>query len=176
MINPKIEFTKVRDVKTPNRANPSDAGIDFFIPNFTEEFFQDLKEKNKKNNISYEVKEGELYITLAPLAQICIPSGIKTIIHDLNTFLQATEKSGVAVKHNLLVGANAIDPQYRGEIHINLFNCSNEYVTISTNEKIVQFIHRQFISTELSEISNDEYNNYGSTSRGEGGFGSTGSF
>jgi hypothetical protein len=28
----KVYFTKVRDVKTPNRANQHDAGTDFFVP------------------------------------------------------------------------------------------------------------------------------------------------
>lgn len=28
-----FKFCKVRDVKTPNRANPTDAGLDFFVPN-----------------------------------------------------------------------------------------------------------------------------------------------
>ena len=28
-----MKISKIRDVKTPTRANPTDAGIDFFVPN-----------------------------------------------------------------------------------------------------------------------------------------------
>lgn len=41
-----IKFLKFREVKSPNRAFPSDAGIDFFIPKFDKRFIEDLKEKN----------------------------------------------------------------------------------------------------------------------------------
>jgi hypothetical protein len=44
----RIQFTKIRDVKSPNRANAHDAGTDFFIPEWTESFYNDLLEKNKK--------------------------------------------------------------------------------------------------------------------------------
>lgn len=43
--NRKIQFTKIRDVKSPNRANLNDAGMDFYIPNYSEEFLNDLKAK-----------------------------------------------------------------------------------------------------------------------------------
>ena len=34
--NRKIQFTKIRDVKSPNRANLNDAKINFYIPNYSE--------------------------------------------------------------------------------------------------------------------------------------------
>ena len=42
-----IKFLKVREVKDPNRAHTTDAGIDFYVPKFTKKFIEDLKEKNK---------------------------------------------------------------------------------------------------------------------------------
>jgi len=41
-----IKFLKIRDVKSPSRANQFDAGIDFYIPRFKSSFIKDLKEKN----------------------------------------------------------------------------------------------------------------------------------
>jgi len=41
-----IKFLKVRKVKSPTRAFEFDAGIDFFVPEFTKLFIRDLKEKN----------------------------------------------------------------------------------------------------------------------------------
>ena len=56
--NRKIQFTKIRDVKSPNRANLNDAGMDFYIPNYSEEFLNDLKAKNTANNLQY-ILDGE---------------------------------------------------------------------------------------------------------------------
>jgi dUTPase len=41
-----IKFLKTRKVLSPSRAFPFDAGIDFFVPEFTVRFIKDLKEKN----------------------------------------------------------------------------------------------------------------------------------
>lgn len=178
MINNTIEFTKIRDVKSPVRANQNDAGIDFFIPNYSSQFFKDLESKNEGNNITYvyvnKNNESELEIILAPHAQVNIPSGIKVNILDKNTYLDANNKSGVATKYRLDVGAKVVDADYQGEIHLNLINTSNEYITIRTGQKIVQFIHKEYIKTNLIEISNEEYNKLEKTDRGAGGFASTG--
>ena len=42
-----IKFLKTREVKTPTRGYPTDAGIDLYVPKFTSSFLKDLKEKNK---------------------------------------------------------------------------------------------------------------------------------
>lgn len=44
--NEVIKFLKVRDVISPSRAYEYDAGIDFYVPKFSKEFIEDLKEKN----------------------------------------------------------------------------------------------------------------------------------
>jgi len=41
-----VKFLKIRDVKSPDRANQYDAGIDFYVPRFKAPFIKDLKEKN----------------------------------------------------------------------------------------------------------------------------------
>lgn len=175
----RIQFTKIRDVKSPNRANAHDAGTDFFIPEWTDSFYKDLLEKNKNNKITYQPiidEQGDevLEMTLAPNAQINIPSGIKVNILDKNTYLDANNKSGVATKYRLVVGAKVVDADYQGEVHLNLINTSDEYVSIRTGQKIVQFIHKEFINTEWEEITTDEYNSLDATDRGTGGFASTG--
>jgi dUTP pyrophosphatase len=175
----RIQFTKIRDVKSPCRANKHDAGTDFFIPEYTQSFFEDLLTKNRNNNLSYNDRFDEdgnkyLEITLAPHAQINIPSGIKVNIFDKNTYLDANNKSGVATKYRLVVGAKVVDADYQGEIHLNMINTSNEFVIIRTGQKIVQFIHKEYIDTDWMEITNDEYNSIETSDRGAGGFGSTG--
>ena len=179
--NRKIQFTKIRDVKTPNRANLNDAGMDFYIPNYSEEFLNDLKAKNTTNNLQYilDGEDGEnpnytLRIIIPAGEQINIPSGIKVNILDKNTYLEANNKSGIASKYHLVVGASVVDADYQGEVHLNLINTGNTDVEVFSGMKIVQFIHKYYINTDLEEISNDEYNSLKASDRGSGGFSSSG--
>ena len=179
--NRKIQFTKIRDVKSPNRANLNDAGMDFYIPNYSEEFSNDLKAKNKANNLQY-ILDGEdgkntnytLRIIIPAGEQINIPSGIKVNILDKNTYLEANNKSGIASKYHLVVGASVVDADYQGEVHLNLINTGNTDIEVFSGMKIVQFIHKYYIHTDLEEISNDEYNNLKASDRGSGAFSSSG--
>lgn len=176
--NKKIEFTKIRDVKSPNRANMHDAGTDFYIPNYTNEFIKDLQEKNKGRKIQYQLafdNSGDeiCEITIDPGEEINIPSGIKVNILDKNTYLEANNKSGVATKYHLLVGASVVDADYQGEIHLNVHNVWHSPVTIITGQKLVQFIHKYYIDTDWSEISNEDYDKIEESDRGAGAFGST---
>ena len=177
-MNKGIQFTRIRDVKAPKRANKHDAGTDFFIPNYTKEFARVLLEKNKNARILYQMTVGdggeEMEIQIFPHEQINIPSGIKVNILDKNTYLEAENRSGVAAKYKLVTGAKVIDADYQGEIHLNLINTSNDIVKIRTGQKIVQFIHKEYIDTDWSEISNEEYDSIEVSDRGTGGFASTG--
>ena len=175
----RIQFTKIRDVKSPARANSNDAGMDFFIPYYNEFFIDDLKAKNINNDISIKVTVDEqgdeiAELTLAPHAQINIPSGIRVNILDKDTFLLAQNKSGVATKYRLVVGACVVDADYQGEVHLNLINTSNEKVVLRTGQKIVQFIHLPYIKSELEEITHEQYAAIGVSDRGTGGFASSG--
>lgn len=177
--NKRIEFTRIRDVKAPNRANKHDAGTDFYVPEYSEEFLAILKEKNAANKLSYETEKDENgnveHIIIVPGGeQINIPSGIKVNILDKNTYLDANNKSGVATKFHLTTGAKVVDADYQGEVHLNMMNVGNTPVKIKYGMKIVQFIHKYYIDTEWSEISNEQYNNIEVSDRGAGGFSSTG--
>ena len=179
--NRKIQFTKIRDVKSPNRANLNDAGMDFYIPNYSEEFLNDLKEKNKENKLQYilDGEDGEnsnytLRVIIPAGEQINIPSGIKVNILDKNTYLEANNKSGIASKYHLVVGACVVDADYQGEVHLNMLNVGNKDVELVSGMKIVQFIHKYYINTDWEEITVDEYNNLEESDRSSGGFGSSG--
>ena len=176
--NRKIQFTKIRDVKSPNRANLNDDGMDFYIPNYSEEFLNDLKIKNTANSLQY-ILDGEnpnytLRIIIPAGEQINIPSGIKVNILDKNTYLEANNKSGIATKYHLVVGASVVDADYQGEVHLNLINTGNTDIEVFSGMKIIQFIHKYYIHTDLEEISVDEYNSLKASDRGDGGFSSSG--
>ena len=143
-----MKLSKIRDVKSPVRANKTDAGIDFFIPyEFTEKVLQ-------------------------PSESILFPSGIKVNVPE-GFALVAFNKSGVAVKRKLYAGACVVDHGYQGEVHINLTNVGQEPQTLRPGEKILQFLLLPLGSPDVELVS--ENNLYESSSdRGVGGFGSTG--
>ena len=165
-----IEFLKTREVKEPKRSY-GDAGVDIYIPTKTEEFVEVLKEKNKNIDIINNS------ILINPFEDILIPSGLKSYFTE-DTALISLNKSGIATKKKLVVGAQVIDSTYRGEIHIHLINTSNEIVSIDFDSKIVQLVPFFIDSGEIvtrNNISAEEF--YGEsydTARGEKGFGSSG--
>jgi dUTPase len=163
------------DVKAPER-DYGNAGIDFFIPNHTEEFAKAFEEKN---NSAYLLKgdDGNYFIRIFPHDRVNIPSGIRSFI-PVNVALEAQNKSGIAAKKGLVYGASVIDANYQGIIHLNMINTTNKEVDIPLGTKIVQFIPR-LIDTSAIEVYNDIsfeefYKDFEFSNRGEGAFGSTG--
>lgn len=143
-----FKYTKVREVKSPNRGTPESAGTDFYLP---EEY-------------------GEVYIQ--PGQSIKIKAGIKLILPTGYCMLMVN-KSSLGVK-GLVVGAQLVDEDYRGEIHINLINTSqHESFTFKGGDKMTQGILLPYPNSNPMEIDSEEYMAYGPTIRGEGGFGST---
>jgi dUTP pyrophosphatase len=137
---------KVKDVKTPSRGTSKSAGIDFFTPNDMER------------------------ISLAPNESALIPSGIKAQVPQGHAFI-AFNKSGVATKKGLVVGACVVDEDYEGEIHIHVINTSRGFVEILPGEKLTQFI---LIPVNYQNVQQVESFPERHSERGAGGFGSTG--
>lgn len=171
--NMELKFLKIRDVKSPVRGTVEAAGVDFFVPNYNEKFENDLREKNPAISIN-TVDNNELYIKLEPGHRVLIPSGIKTWMTP-GTALIAANKSGVASKKGLIFGAQVVDSDYAGEVHISVINTSNDVVMIKTGEKLIQFIHTPVLLTEPEEVDEYIFNSlHDKSQRGNGGFGSTG--
>lgn len=170
-----VRFLKIRDVKDPQR-DKGNAGIDVFVPNFNQLILEDLVKKNPNINIQADDEKSEPYILVRPGESVNIPTGLKTSFPE-NIALEAANKSGVATKKKLFVGASVVDASYQGEIHAHVVNVGLEEQRIAFGEKIVQFIPR-LIDIEqhevVSDMSSDEFYNGIKTARGEGGFGSTG--
>lgn len=90
-----------------------------------------------------------------------IPVGWDLTVHN---------KSGVSTKKKLIKGAELVDSDYRGSVHIHLFNLSDNDVSFKKGDKISQLVMREVWLGELQEVDDISTD----TSRGEGGFGSTG--
>lgn len=149
-----MRIKKIRDVKTPERGTSKSAGIDFFIPN------------------DYETGNRNEIILVKPGAQILIPSGIVADIPE-GYMLTGFNKSGIATKKGLLIGACVCDEDYQGEIHINLHNVSSHHVILLPGDKVAQFILVPVFYDTIDVVDGELFES--ETERGEGGFGSTGS-
>ena len=173
----ELKYTKIRDVKSPERGTAEAAGIDFFVPNYNEAFKSDFEDKNPDvwySIFDENVEKPYMWIILKPQQRVLIPSGIKTWMTP-GTALIAANKSGVASKKGLIFGAQVVDSDYAGEVHISVINTSNEDVIIKTGEKLIQFIHTPVLLTPLEEVDEFMFNAlHDKSQRGTGGFGSTG--
>jgi dUTPase len=110
-------------------------------------------------------------IELLPHASINIPSGIRMNLPD-NIFLIAANKSGIASKRRMVYLAQVIDPDYMGEVHLNMINLSDLTVTIKAGEKIIQMLPMfQPIMREVKVFDTvDELFEGKESERGEGRF------
>ena len=109
-------------------------------------------------------------VALGPLERAMIPTGLYMAIPS-GYECQVRPRSGLAAKHGISVlnAPGTIDADYRGEVKVILVNLSNETFVIEPGERIAQIVVARHESVEWESVEVlDE------TSRGEGGFGSTG--
>lgn len=112
-------------------------------------------------------------VTLAPGELAVVPTGIAIELPDNGCAAFLYARSGLGVKHGICLsnGVGVIDSDYRGEICAGLCNISNEPYTINPDERICQMVIAPVLLPQITEVSE-----LGDTERGEGGFGSTGSY
>ena len=108
--------------------------------------------------------------TLKPMERKLVSTGIRIAIpHGYEA--QVRPKSGLAVEHGIshANSVGTIDSGYRGEIKVPLINFSDRPYKIEKGKKIGQMVF-----AKVEEAIFEETDELDSTSRGEGGFGSTG--
>ena len=109
-------------------------------------------------------------MVLAPGQRAAVPTGLAMAIPD-GFEVQVRPRSGLAFKHGLTV-ANApgtIDSDYRGEVKVLLVNLGTEAVTIERGMRIAQLVPAAVTRAKLVVVETLD-----DTTRGSGGFGSTG--
>ena len=150
-----IEYKRVRsNARPPQRANPSDAGLDVFYSPITSD----------KTNI-----------TISPGQSAIIPTGLKFGVPH-GYMLEIKNRSSVAYKRSLVVGACVVDSGYDGEVFVNLHNIGKKSQVIKPGEKIAQAIMIPVIHFRAVENGNGNlYNWYpiAVSDRGDGALGST---
>lgn len=132
------------ELPLPRFAHPGDAGVDLF---------------------------SRVDVSLAPGERQAIPTGIAiSLPSGWAAFVQP--RSGLAANHGITIvnTPGLIDSGYRGEIKVILLNTDREKnFQIKRGDKIAQMVVQQ-----VAEIEWEEVDELDSTSRGAGGFGSTG--
>ncbi|APS38226.1 dUTP diphosphatase [Salegentibacter sp. T436] len=110
-------------------------------------------------------------VTLKPLERAIVKTGL-FIELPVGYEAQVRPRSGLAAKKGITVlnAPGTIDADYRGEIGVILVNLSNEEFTIENGERVAQMV-----IAKHEHISWEEVETLKETTRGAGGFGSTGS-
>lgn len=105
---------------------------------------------------------------LAAGERVLVRTGLAVAIPE-GHYGRVAPRSGLATRHGLDVLAGVIDADYRGEILCLLINTGNAPVELAGGSKICQLILEKII-TPVAAWADD----ISETSRGAGGFGSTG--
>lgn len=151
----RLPFARIRDnVKVPVRANPSDAGLDvFFCPERDDTVVDIPPGKNAKleTGLVFEVPHGFV--------------------------LLGCNKSGIASRKELDLGACVIDSGYEDEVFVDIHNVGLHTQKIRAGDKIAQLVLLPVIhAVPMEESVKTLYLHPRITfsDRGKGGFGSTG--
>ena len=109
-------------------------------------------------------------IIIAPGHFTAIPTGLSVALPE-GFEIHVRPGSGLAFKHGITVlnSPGTIDSDYRGEIKVALINHGTEPVTIAHGMRIAQMVLAKVIQGDWQEVAALD-----ATSRGTGGFGSTG--
>ncbi|MBX6743705.1 MAG: dUTP diphosphatase [Acetobacteraceae bacterium] len=109
-------------------------------------------------------------LTIPPGGRALVPTGLRIALppgHEL----QVRPRSGLALKHGILLANSpgTIDEDYRGEVQIIVLNAGTEAFTVERGMRIAQAVLAPVVRAAWREVSE-----LPETSRGAGGFGSTG--
>ena len=148
-----IEFSRTRtNAFDPQRANPSDAGLDVF----------------------YSPDEESQSIGIDPEESKVIPTGLRFGVPH-GYMLEVKNRSSVAAKRSLIVGACVVDSGYDGEVFVNLHNIGKDTQYVRSGDKIAQLVMVPVVNFRaVQSISGDLYRSPITISnRGDGALGST---
>lgn len=125
-----------------------------------------------KGSAGYDLSaciENEITINSGEIVKI--GTGLSCAIDENNAVILIYARSSLATKFGIAPAncVGVVDSDYRGEIMVALHNSSKKPYTITPNERIAQMVITPIFTPEIIETDTLE-----ETTRGEGGFGSTG--
>ena len=156
-----IEYYRIRgDVHPPERANPSDAGLDLFF------------NPEPKGLLPHPETDS---VIVPPGTNAVLSTGYRFGIPH-GYMLEIKNRSGIASKRGLIVGACVVDSGYDGEVFVNLHNIGKSTQIMEPGTKIAQAVLIPVVHFRAIETHNpDLYGWYPITisNRGDGALGST---
>src|SRR5689334_6670511 len=106
-------------------------------------------------------------VVLQPGAAQAVPTGLAIELPP-GCEAQVRPRSGLGLKHSLTVNFGTIDPGYRGEIRVVMFNLGRADYTVEKGDRIAQLVIARYQAVEWEEGELSD------SARGPGGFGSSG--
>lgn len=178
---------RTRNVRLPKRGTERSAGLDFFVPEFKqdwEKFRPDMSHRNMgiDDELIFDWVERGV-ITVEPHSHVLIPSGIMINLETVSGFDYTKHNSIAFIAFNkssvgsmqLDVAACVGDEDFQGELHLSVTNTSSNPVEIPAGMKLVQFVLIPIRLDDPEEVSVDELFKH-PTKRGSGSFGHTNLF
>jgi len=113
----------------------------------------------------------EVAIDIDPGQTVLVPTGISIYINDPRYCAMILPRSGLGHKHGIVLGnlVGLIDSDYQGQLMVSTWNRGSSSFRLEPMERLAQLVIVPVMQIEWSIV--DEF---ASSDRGEGGFGSTG--
>jgi dUTP pyrophosphatase len=110
-------------------------------------------------------------LTLAPGHAELVPTGLAIHLDDPGLAAVLLPRSGLGHKHGIVLGnlVGLIDSDYQGQVMVSVWNRAGEPFTIQPGERIAQLVVVPVVQVRLDVVESFE-----ASSRGAGGFGSSG--
>lgn len=110
-------------------------------------------------------------LTLLPNAWQLVPTGIAIFLKDPNFAAMILPRSGLGHKHGIVLGnlVGLIDSDYQGQLMVSAWNRSTVAFTIEPLERIAQLVIVPVVQAQFRVVTE-----FPTSTRGEGGYGSTG--
>jgi dUTP pyrophosphatase len=110
-------------------------------------------------------------ITLAPGQTELVPTGIAIHLDDPGYAAIILPRSGLGHKHGIVLGnlVGLIDSDYQGQIFVSTWNRGNSAFVLNPMERLAQLVVVPVAQVEFNVVED-----FAASSRGAGGFGSTG--
>ncbi|HEY6240350.1 MAG TPA: dUTP diphosphatase [Burkholderiales bacterium] len=110
-------------------------------------------------------------LTLAPGTAELVPSGVAIHLADSGLAAIVLPRSGLGHKHGIVLGnlVGLIDSDYQGQVMVSVWNRSGAAFTINPMDRIAQLVVVPVVQVKLNVVEE-----FGTSARGTGGFGSTG--
>ena len=129
-----------------------------------------LPSRQTTGSAGFDLASAEPDFVLAPGERRLVSTGLAVEIPP-GIEGQVRPRSGLALRHGITMpnAPGTIDSDYRGEVRVILQNLGTEPVTIVRGDRIAQLVFARYETPELVDATELEQ-----SSRGAGGFGSTG--